>query len=183
MKQIALVVVALALSLCMFGCANDAQNSGTSPYIEKNKEIVEKQKADREAAEKAEAAKESKETPKVEDAPKTEEAPKPESTPEPAEPAATKSQQNALKKAKDYLDYTAFSYTGLIEQLEYEKFSTEDATYGADKCGADWNEQAAKKAADYLDYTSFSRDGLIEQLEYEGFTAEQATYGVDSVGL
>lgn len=98
-------------------------------------------------------------------------------------PSPSISQQNALKKAKDYLDYTAFSYTGLIEQLEYEKFSTEDATYGADNCGADWNEQAAKKAADYLDYTSFSRDGLIEQLEYEGFTAEQATYGVDSVGL
>lgn len=96
---------------------------------------------------------------------------------------ASSSQKNALSKAKDYLNYTAFSYTGLIEQLEYEKFSTEDATYGADNCGADWNEQAAKKAADYLDYTSFSRDGLIEQLEYEGFTAEQATYGVDSVGL
>lgn len=105
----------------------------------------------------------------------SDEAPKP-NTP-------TVSQQNALKKAKDYLNYTAFSYTGLIEQLEYEKLSTEDATYGADNCGADWNEQAAKKAADYLDYTSFSRDGLIEQLEYEGFTPEQATFGANSVGL
>lgn len=102
---------------------------------------------------------------------------------EPADPTPTASQKNALKKAKSYLNYTAFSYTGLIEQLEYEKFSTEDATYGADNCGADWNEQAAKKAAKYLDYTAFSRDGLIEQLEYEGFTQEQAIYGVDSVGL
>lgn len=109
-------------------------------------------------------------------------APKVE-TPAPAVPAVTASQKNAVKKAKDYLSYTAFSYAGLIGQLEYEKFSTEDATYGADNCGADWNKQAAKKAKEYLDYTSFSRDGLIEQLEYEGFTYEQASYGADSAGL
>ena len=59
------------------------------------------------------------------------------------------SQRNALEKAKDYLDFSAFSYTGLIGQLEYEGFSTEDATFGADNCGADWNEQAAKKAQSY----------------------------------
>ena len=97
--------------------------------------------------------------------------------------SATISQQNALKTAKSYLDISAFSYSGLIEQLEYEKFSTEDATYGADNCGADWNEQAAKMAESYLDISSFSRDGLIEQLEYEGYTHDQAVYGVDSVGL
>lgn len=106
-----------------------------------------------------------------------------EETPAPSKPTATVSQQNARSKALQYLDYTAFSYTGLIEQLEYEGFSTEDATYGADNCGADWNKQAAKKAQDYLDYTSFSRDGLIDQLVYEGFTYDQAVYGVDSVGL
>lgn len=38
-----------------------------------------------------------------------------------------------------------FSYTGLIEQLEYEQYSHDDAVYAADNCGADWNEQAAKK--------------------------------------
>jgi hypothetical protein len=81
-----------------------------------------------------------------------------------------------------YLDYTAFSYQGLIEQLEYEKFTTEQATYGADNCGADWNEQAAKSAKSYLDYSSFSRDGLIDQLEYEGFTYDQAVYGVEANG-
>lgn len=92
------------------------------------------------------------------------------------------SQKNALSKAQDYLSFTAFSYSGLISQLEYEGFSTEDATYAVDNCGADWNEQAAKKAQDYLDYSSFSRQGLIEQLEYEGFSAEQAEYGVTAVG-
>lgn len=95
---------------------------------------------------------------------------------------ATTSQKNALGKAKEYLKYSAFSYEGLIEQLEYEKFSREDATYGADNCGADWMEQAAKKAKEYLDYSSFSREGLIEQLEYEGFTREQAVYGVEENG-
>lgn len=94
----------------------------------------------------------------------------------------TMGQKNALAKADDYLNYTAFSYSGLIEQLEYEGFSTEEATFAADNCGADWNEQAAKKAQDYLDYTSFSRQGLIDQLIYEGFTQEQAEYGVTAVG-
>lgn len=78
--------------------------------------------------------------------------------------------------------YSSFSYTGLIAQLEYEQFSTEDATYAVDNCGANWNEQAAKKAQQYLDYSSFSREGLIDQLEYEGFTPEQAEYGATSVG-
>ena len=94
----------------------------------------------------------------------------------------TMGQKNALSKAKDYLEYSAFSYSGLIEQLEFEGFSTEDATFAVDRCGADWNEQAAQKAQDYLDYSSFSRDSLIEQLEFEGFTAEQAEYGVTAVG-
>lgn len=96
---------------------------------------------------------------------------------------ATASQQNALRMALSYLDYSAFSYTGLVEQLEYEGFSNEDAVYGAENCGADWNEQAALKTAAYLDYSAFSRDGLIEQLLYEGFTEEQAEYGVSAVGL
>ncbi|WP_303869316.1 Ltp family lipoprotein [Acetobacterium wieringae] len=99
-----------------------------------------------------------------------------------AKPQVTMGQKNALSKAKSYLDFTAFSYSGLISQLEFEGFSTEDATYGADNCGADWNAQAAKKAKSYLDMTSFSRDGLIEQLLFEGFTNEQAEYGVTAVG-
>ena len=76
-----------------------------------------------------------------------------------------------------------FSYTGLIEQLEFEQYSHEDAVYAADNCGADWNEQAAKKAQDYLDIMAFSRQGLIDQLQFEGYTYEQAVYGVNQVGL
>jgi hypothetical protein len=91
-------------------------------------------------------------------------------------------QRNALKSAESYLNYSAFSYSGLIKQLEYEQFSHEDAVYAADNCGADWNEQAAKSAKSYLDYSSFSRSGLIDQLVYEGFSYDQAVYGVDANG-
>lgn len=87
--------------------------------------------------------------------------------------------QNALRQANQYLNAMAFSYSGLIEQLEYEGYSTEDATYEVDHCGADWNDEAAKKAEEYLNTMSFSRSGLIEQLEYEGFTHDQAVYGVN----
>ncbi|MCT7658345.1 Ltp family lipoprotein [Mycobacterium deserti] len=98
-------------------------------------------------------------------------------------PLSPASQQNALRKAEDYLDYTAFSREGLIEQLEFDDFSTEDAVYAVDHITVDWNEQAAKKAQDYLDYTSFSRGGLIEQLIFDGFTSAQAAYGVSTTGL
>ncbi len=94
----------------------------------------------------------------------------------------TMGQQNALGTAESYLNYSAFSHDGLVEQLEYEGYSNEEATYAVDNCGADWNEQAANCAQSYLDYSSFSRDGLIEQLEYEGFTTTQAEYGAKAVG-
>lgn len=94
----------------------------------------------------------------------------------------TMGQKNALKKAKSYLSHSAFSYSGLVKQLEFEKYTHEEAVYAVDNCGADWNEQAAKKAKSYLSHSSFSRDGLIDQLEYEGFTHEQAVYGVEQNG-
>ncbi len=96
--------------------------------------------------------------------------------------APTTGERNAVEKAKSYLEIIAFSRKGLIEQLEYEKFLHEEAVYGADNCGADWNEQVAKKAKSYLELMAFSRGGLIEQLEYEGFTHEQAVYGVKQNG-
>lgn len=93
----------------------------------------------------------------------------------------TTGERNALEEAYNYLDIMAFSYSGLIEQLEYEGYSYGEAVYAADNCGADWYDQAAYKAADYLEIMSFSKSGLIEQLEYEGFTYDQASYGVNAV--
>jgi len=94
----------------------------------------------------------------------------------------TVSQKNAVQKAKDYLKVLPFSKQGLINQLEYEKFSYEDAVYGAEHCGANWMEQAEKKAKSYLKTMPFSKQGLIDQLLFEGFTYEEAVYGVDRCG-
>lgn len=97
--------------------------------------------------------------------------------------------ENALSSAEDYLDLTAFSRLGLIDQLSSEYgsgYKIEDATWAVDQLRVDWNEQAVKSAKDYLDLTSFSRQGLIDQLSspYGGqFTLEQATYAVNKIGL
>jgi len=93
----------------------------------------------------------------------------------------TVSQKNAIKKAEQYLRIMAFSRTGLIEQLEFEKYTSEDAEYAVDKLNIDWNKQAASKAESYLKLIPYSKKGLIEQLEFEGFTLEQATYGVENI--
>lgn len=108
-------------------------------------------------------------------------------TPEPSQEIIPQSnmttgQKNALKSALSYLKYSAFSYEGLIGQLEYEKYSHEDAVYAVDNCGADWDEQALKSAKSYLSFSAFSYSGLISQLEYEKFTTEQATYAADNCG-
>lgn len=44
-------------------------------------------------------------------------------------PALTIGQADALKSAQSYLELYHFSYERLIEQLEYEKYSREDALY------------------------------------------------------
>ena len=90
----------------------------------------------------------------------------------------TAGQRNAKRSAQSYLNYTAFSRPGLIDQLIYEGYSKADATYAVDSLDVDWMQQAVESAKDYLDYTSFSRQGLIDQLVYEGFTTKQAKHGV-----
>ena len=119
-----------------------------------------------------------------EDCPELETTPIQTSTPtvEETSDKSTMGEKNALSKALSYLDVLAFSYSGLIKQLEFEGYTRKEAVYGVDNCGADWNEQATLKAESYLDVLAFSRDGLIDQLEFEGFTREQAEYGVRAVG-
>lgn len=117
----------------------------------------------------------------------------PVTTAAPAKPKLTASQENAIKSALSYLDFSAFSKEGLIQQLssEYgEKFPLADATFAVNYIekdpGVDWNEQAAKSAQSYLKTSSFSCQGLIDQLssEYgEKFTEAQATYGATKAGL
>ena len=44
-------------------------------------------------------------------------------------------ERNARETAADYLEYSAFSRSGLIDQLEYEGFTTSQAEYGVDAAG------------------------------------------------
>ena len=95
----------------------------------------------------------------------------------------TLGQTNARKAAESYLEYSGFSREGLVGQLEFEGYTTEDAIYGADNAGADWMHEAAESAESYLEYSEFSREGLAGQLEYEGFTAEQIDHALAAVGF
>jgi flagellar biosynthesis GTPase FlhF len=102
---------------------------------------------------------------------------------------ATLSQQNALKSAEQYLETSAFSEAGLIEQLSSEagsKYPHADAVWAVEHLEVNWNEQAVKAARQYLNTSSFSCQGLIEQLSSEAgskFTVAQAEYAANKVGL
>ena len=109
---------------------------------------------------------------------------------DPSKSEITLAMENALEAAQDYLDYSAFSRKGLIDQLSSDYgsgFEAADAKWAVDQRGArTGSEQAVKAAKDYLDYSSFSRQGLIDQLSspygYQ-FTVEEATYAVNKIGL
>lgn len=102
---------------------------------------------------------------------------------------ATVSQQNALRSAEEYLQTSAFSEAGLIEQLSSEagsKYPHADAVFAVEHLHVDWNEQAVKAAKEYLSTSGFSCQGLIEQLSSEAgskFTVAQAEYAANKVGL
>ncbi len=101
----------------------------------------------------------------------------------------TKAQKNAIKSAKNYLEFTGFSKKGLIRQLSSsagDGYSKADATYAVNHIKVDWNEQAAKSAKQYQDMLPMSRAGLIHQLTSSAgdqYTTKQANYGADKVGL
>ena len=95
----------------------------------------------------------------------------------------TLSQQNALKSAKSYIEFSNFSKDGLIGQLEFEKYTHEDAVLAVESISVDWNEQAVGSAKSYISTSGFSYEGLIGQLEYEEYTHEQAVYGADNCAL
>jgi hypothetical protein len=43
--------------------------------------------------------------------------------------------EQAAKKAKDYLEYTSFSRSGLVDQLLHEGYTPEQAEYGVSQTG------------------------------------------------
>ena len=85
-----------------------------------------------------------------------------------------------MKKARQYLNSSGFSRTGLIKQLNYEGFSNDDSIYAVDSINANWSEQAVRKAAQYLKSSGFSRSGLIKQLVYEGFSNSDSQNAADT---
>lgn len=108
---------------------------------------------------------------------------------DPSRSKITLAMENALSSARDYLDFSAFSRQGLIDQLSSEYgsgYKVEDATWAVDQLRVNWKEQAVQSAKDYLEFQAFSRQGLIDQLSSSygsQYTLEEATYAVNKIGL
>ncbi len=106
----------------------------------------------------------------------------------PAGPTLTNQQQNAARSARQYLNMTAFSRQGLIDQLSSsagDGYAVQDATIAVDSLNVDWNAEAVQSAKQYLKMSPFSCNGLIQQLDSsagEKFTVAQATYGAQQAG-
>lgn len=111
-------------------------------------------------------------------------------------PDFTVEQELAVKRAASYLESSAFSRTGLLEQLAYEEVKPDVAEWAVSKIESgtlmlgdqqltvDWNAEAAEAAHSYVDNGIVaSRGDLESQLEYEGFTAEQIAFALTAVGL
>lgn len=94
---------------------------------------------------------------------------------------ATETQKQAFKRAISYLSGSGFSYSQLVSQLEYEKFSHEDAVFVVDNSKVDWNEQAVISAKTTLAAGGKSEKELKEMLIYEKFSEEQANYAIKNV--
>ncbi|WP_299848003.1 Ltp family lipoprotein [uncultured Metabacillus sp.] len=62
------------------------------------------------------------------------------------EPELSASQQNAIRQAENYISMMPFSKTGLIKQLEFEGYATDEATLAVENIEVDWREQAVKHA-------------------------------------
>lgn len=103
----------------------------------------------------------------------------------------TPSQANALRAARNYLEFAPFSRKGLIRQLSSsagDGYSTADATWAVDHLGAEvsWKSQAVRSGENYLKMMPFSRAGLIRQLSSSAgdqYTVAEATFAAGYLGL
>ena len=106
----------------------------------------------------------------------------------PAGPTLTNQQKNAAQSGRSYLNFTAFSRQGLIDQLSSaygDKYAVADATIAVDSLNVDWNAEAVQSAKSYLKISAFSCQGLIDQLDSQygdKYTVAQATYGAHQAG-
>lgn len=98
-----------------------------------------------------------------------------------SDPTATIGEQNALAKAKTYVDFSDFSKEKLRGQLEYEGFTTDEIEYALDKVPADYNLEASDRAVLYYTTQNLSKQRIMTQLEYEGYTDSEINYAIGSL--
>lgn len=95
----------------------------------------------------------------------------------------TGAQENAVRAAERYLEFSGFSKEGLIHQLSSEfgdRFEREDARIAVESLEVDWRAQAVRSAEQYLEFSAFSCQGLIDQLSSsfgDRYTEAEARYG------
>lgn len=88
-----------------------------------------------------------------------------------------------MRSAENYLRSQGISRLGLIDQLQFEQFSEEDARYATEQSGADWNAEAVEAAQDFLSRNPYDAKTLTVLTESMGFTEDEVTHAVDEAGL
>lgn len=92
---------------------------------------------------------------------------------------------SAVESARSYLDSSHFSRQSLIDQLEFEGFTSSDAALAADSLAPDWFAEAAEGAQSWIEseYFEGTRQDILEILiSIHYFLQEQAEYGATAVG-
>ena len=89
---------------------------------------------------------------------------------------------SAVEVAKKYVDSGNYSYSALIDKLQQDGFSTADAEYAANNCGADWNKMASDEAKALIGSGTYTKDELIDKLIFKGYTFEQAAAAAEANG-
>lgn len=103
--------------------------------------------------------------------------------------AATVPEKNAIRAAKQYLSFEAFSKLGLIQQLSSsagDGYPHKVAVYAVNSLHENWNNEAVKSAKAYLKLEAFSCSGMIQQLSSSAgdqYTKAQAEYAAKKVHL
>lgn len=91
-------------------------------------------------------------------------------------------QRRTIARAESYTNLMAFSRARLIQQLEFEGFTHNDAQWAVDQLTIDWNEQALKKANSYHSLMSLPPDNIRRLLTFEDFSEEQIDYAMTNIG-
>ena len=92
--------------------------------------------------------------------------------------------QEAVIRAKEYIESFGGSYKNMIQRLESDKFTPEEVVFGADNCGVNWNEEAIRAAKKYIESNGeYSFEKMVFQLTWFDFTQEEAEYAAKALNL